>query len=61
MLEMSEAHFLSQPEQLILEMQRRGCSGRIKLRDGAYIALEWHAAEAVNDPTYKIQGVGVDG
>lgn len=61
MLEILEAHFLFQPEQLILEMRRRGCPGRIKLRDGTYIALEWHAAEAVNDPMYRIQGVGING
>ncbi len=61
MLEIFETHFLSQPELLILEMRRRGCPGRIKLCDGTYIVLEWHAAEAVNDSIYKTQGVGMDG
>ena len=55
MLEILVTHFLSHPEQLILEMRRRGCSGRIELRDGTHIALEWRADEATNYPTYEAQ------
>lgn len=61
MLEISVNHFLLHPELLIIEMRRRGCSGRIELRDGTYIVLEWRAAEAVNDPMYQTQGEEVDG
>jgi len=60
MLEITIEHFLSHPEQMIQEMQRRGWSGHIKLPDGNSIVLQWQAAKAVNDPMYK-QGAGKDG
>jgi len=61
MLEILETHFLSHPEQLILEMRRRRCSGRIELGDGTYIVLEQRFAEADNDPTYQTRGERTDG
>lgn len=60
MLEISESHFLSHPDQLILEMRRRWCSGRIVFCDGTFIELEWGAVEAANESIYQTQG-GVSG
>ncbi len=61
MLEILATHFLSRPEQLILEMRRRGSLGRVELDDGTFIVLEWQATEAVNDPIYQAQGEKTDG
>jgi hypothetical protein len=53
MLKIEEAHFLSHPELLLQEMRRRRCSGRIELRDGSFIVLEWGIEEeAANDPVF---------